>query len=304
MEIQTIQKILDHLRTADVEFDEPMTKHTTFRIGGNADMFVVPSEMELVPALTACIRNNIPYTVLGHGSNVLVSDLGIRGVTFVLGRPMSNLRMTSAGMVVSAGAPLGFCAQRAWEAGLTGLEFAAGIPGTIGGACVMNAGAYDSEMKDIVESVRVFDPADCRVKTLQASELDFSYRHSIIPEKNYVVIEATLKLAQGNPAEIRAKMDDYAARRKEKQPLNYPSAGSTFKRPEGNYAGKLIMDSNLRGFRIGDAQVSEKHCGFIVNRGHAMCADVLDVIGEVIDRVEECYGVKLEPEVKMIGEFT
>lgn len=302
-----LKQIIDGLesvcKTAKIKTGVPMEDYTSFQVGGPAEVFVAPDERDLLAILTFCIENNVNYTILGRGSNVLVSDKGINGVVIVVGKEMSEVLVSGTRVYAKAGALLSSVARSAVGNSLTGFEFAAGIPGTIGGACVMNAGAYDGEMKGVLESVRVFDPKDCKVKEISAEELELSYRHSIIPEKGYVVLEAVLNLSEGDVSEIQAKMDDFSKRRKEKQPLEYPSAGSTFKRPEGMFAGQLIQEAKLRGFCIGDAQVSEKHCGFIINKGRAQAADIRDLIYEVIDRVEEVHGVTLEPEVKMIGEF-
>lgn len=302
-----LKQIIDGLesvcKTAKIKTGVPMEDYTSFQVGGPAEVFVAPDERDLLAILTFCIENNVNYTILGRGSNVLVSDKGINGVVIVVGKEMSEVLVSGTRVYAKSGALLSSVARSAIGNSLTGFEFAAGIPGTIGGACVMNAGAYDGEMKGVLESVRVFDPKDCKVKEISAEELELSYRHSIIPEKGYVVLEAVLNLSEGDVSEIQAKMDDFSKRRKEKQPLEYPSAGSTFKRPEGMFAGQLIQEAKLRGFCIGDAQVSEKHCGFIINKGRAQAADIRDLIYEVIDRVEEVHGVTLEPEVKMIGEF-
>lgn len=286
-----LKQIIDGLesvcKTAKIKTGVPMEDYTSFQVGGPAEVFVAPDERDLLAILTFCIENNVNYTILGRGSNVLVSDKGINGVVIVVGKEMSEVLVSGTRVYAKAGALLSSVARSAVGNSLTGFEFAAGIPGTIGGACVMNAGAYDGEMKGVLESVRVFDPKDCKVKEISAEELELSYRHSIIPEKGYVVLEAVLNLSEGDVSEIQAKMDDFSKRRKEKQPLEYPSAGSTFKRPEGMFAGQLIQEAKLRGFCIGDAQVSEKHCGFIINKGRAQAADIRDLIYEVIDRVEE-----------------
>ena len=302
-----LEEIVDGLesvcKTTDIKTNVSMADYTTFNVGGPAEIFAMPDERDLVAILIYCIENKIPYIVLGHGSNVLVSDKGIKGVVLVVGKAMSDVVVSGTMVMAKAGALLSSVARSAVGNSLTGFEFAAGIPGTIGGACVMNAGAYDGEMKNVLESVRVFDPRDCKVKEFSAKDLELSYRHSIIPEKEYVVLEATLNLEVGDVKEIQDKMNDFAKRRKDKQPLEYPSAGSTFKRPEGYFAGQLIQEARLRGMCVGDAQVSDKHCGFVINRGNAVAADIRDLIYEVIERVEEVHGVTLEPEVKMIGDF-
>ena len=290
--------------------DEPMKKHTTFRIGGNADMFVSPA-IEQIPEIVALAKShNIPVTIIGNGSNLLVGDKGIRGLVLSIGKgadavEVSSVDKTAEGKVrlsVGAGALLSKVAAEALRNSLTGFEFAAGIPGTIGGAVVMNAGAYGGEIKDVLVSARVLTP-NGEILTLTRDELDLSYRHSCIPEKEYIVLDAELELVKGDETQIRAAMEDYKGRRIEKQPLEYPSAGSTFKRPEGYFAGKLIQDADLRGYRVGGAQVSEKHCGFVINADNATAQDVLTLIEDVKKKVYEEFQVELEPEVKMMGEF-
>ena len=241
-------------------------------------------------------------TVIGNGSNLLVGDGGIRGVVLEIGKQMSDVVIEGTVITAGAGAMLSSIASRAAAAELTGMEFASGIPGSLGGAVVMNAGAYGGEMKDILQKVTVLTP-DGTVQTLSVEELELSYRHSIIPEKGYLVISAVLKLEPGNADEIQSIMDDLKEKRVSKQPLEYPSAGSTFKRPEGYFAGKLIQDAGLRGFRVGGAQVSEKHCGFIINRDQATSTDICQLMQQVSEIVYEKFGVRLEPEVKKIGEF-
>ena len=293
--------------------DEPMKKHTTFRIGGNADMFVSPA-IEKIPEIVALAKaHNVPVTIIGNGSNLLVGDKGIRGLVLSIGKgadgietpdlvQMSTDVADKVCMTVGAGALLSKVAAEAARNSLTGFEFAAGIPGTIGGAVVMNAGAYGGEMKDVLVSVRVLSK-EGEVLTLTRDELDLSYRHSCIPENEYVVLDAVLELKKGDASQIKAAMEDYRGRRIDKQPLEYPSAGSTFKRPEGYFAGKLIQDAGLRGYRVGGAQVSEKHCGFVVNTDNATAQDVLQLIEDVKEKVYEEFQVELEPEVKMMGEF-
>ena len=300
------QEFCDKLKTivsADaILVNEPMSKHTTFRIGGNADVFVSP-EVSQVSALIALAKEyEVPVTVIGNGSNLLVGDKGIRGLVLSFGKEAEAIHLEGNRMTVAAGTILAKAAAEAARNSLTGLEFAAGIPGSLGGAIVMNAGAYGGEMKDVVISVKVLTPAG-EIKELSNEELELSYRHSCIPEKDYIVLEATLELEPGEESAIREKMADFKNRRVEKQPLEYPSAGSTFKRPEGYFAGKLIQDANLRGYQVGGAQVSEKHCGFVINKGNATAADVLQLIQDVKRIVYDTFQVELEPEVKMIGEF-
>lgn len=287
---------------AHVLVREPMSRHTTFRTGGPADLLVQPEAEQIAPILEVCRNEEIPWTVIGNGSNLLVGDGGIRGVVLEIGKQMSDIAIEGTVITAGAGAMLSSIASRAAAAELTGMEFASGIPGSFGGAVVMNAGAYGGEMKDILQKVTVLTP-DGTVQTLSVEELELSYRHSIIPEKGYLVISAVLKLQPGNADEIQSIMDDLKEKRVSKQPLEYPSAGSTFKRPEGYFAGKLIQDAGLRGFRVGGAQVSEKHCGFIINRDQATSTDICQLMQQVSEIVYEKFGVRLEPEVKKIGEF-
>ena len=283
--------------------NEPMSGHTTFRIGGAADYFVMPSDAgEIRRIVSLCRTDGVPYYVIGNGSNLLVGDKGYRGVIVQIYKNMNDIRVEGERLCVQAGALLSKAAAAAWEAGLTGLEFASGIPGTLGGAVRMNAGAYGGEMKQVLESAVVLTP-EGEVLTLPADEMKMGYRTSIVSKKDYIVLEAALSLERGDKNEIRARMDELKERRVAKQPLEYGSAGSTFKRPEGYFAGKLIEDAGLRGFRVGDAQVSEKHCGFVINLGGATAEDVVKLMDEVVRRVEEMSGVRLEPEVKRIGEF-
>ena len=287
---------------AHVLVREPMSRHTTFRTGGPADLLVQPEAEQIAPILEVCRNEEIPWTVIGNGSNLLVGDGGIRGVVLEIGKQMSDVVIEGTVITAGAGAMLSSIASRAAAAELTGMEFASGIPGSLGGAVVMNAGAYGGEMKDILQKVTVLTP-DGTVQTLSVEELELSYRHSIIPEKGYLVISAVLKLQPGHADEIQSIMDDLKEKRVSKQPLEYPSAGSTFKRPEGYFAGKLIQDAGLRGFRVGGALVSEKHCGFIINRDQATSTDICQLMQQVSEIVYEKFGVRLEPEVKKIGEF-
>ena len=291
------------LGSDNVKMQEPMKKHTTFRIGGPADYYLCPhSTEELQKILQICRENKMEFFVLGNGSNLLVSDKGYQGVVIQLWKNFSDIVTKEDTITVKAGARLSKVAAEALEEGLTGMEFASGIPGTIGGAVVMNAGAYGGEMKDIIKEVTVLTK-EGDILTISKAEMNFGYRTSVVKEKGYVVISVVLQLKKGDRAEIRKIMDDLKERRVTKQPLDMPSAGSTFKRPEGYFAGKLIMDTGLRGFSVGGAQISEKHCGFVVNKGDATAADVLGLIKEVQKRVQEKFGVTLEPEVKFLGEF-
>lgn len=286
----------------NIAVDEPMSRHTTFRIGGNADVFVSPEISQVSDILFLAKEYEIPVTIIGNGSNLLVGDKGIRGLVLSFGKEAEEITLNGTCMTIGAGTILAKAAAEAAKNGLTGLEFAAGIPGTLGGAIVMNAGAYDGEMKDVVISAKVMSSSG-EVLELSKEELDFSYRHSCIPEQGYIVLEATVELKRGEETAIREKMADFKNRRVDKQPLEYPSAGSTFKRPEGHFAGKLIQDAGLRGYTVGGAQVSEKHCGFVINKGDATAKDVCNLINSVKRIVYEKFQVELEPEVKMIGEF-
>ena len=299
--LSSISEIIDEKR---ILRNEPMKKHTTFRIGGPADVLVKPATItEIEQVLQCCEEQAVPYYVVGNGSNLLVGDEGIRGVVLQLGNDFSEVEVCEDDTIwVQAGCMLSKVANLAAAHALTGMEFAAGIPGTIGGAVMMNAGAYGGEMKDIIECVTLLTP-DREVLILPQDQMEFGYRESIVSKENYIVLEAKLRLQKGEPEAIEAKMKEYSEARRSKQPLEYPSAGSTFKRPEGYYAGKLIMDAGLAGYRVGDAQVSEKHCGFVINCGQATARDVTAVMNDVIHRVAEAYQVELEPEVRKIGEF-
>ena len=283
--------------------DEPMSRHTTFRTGGPADIYIEPSGVEeLKQVLDICREENVAYTIIGNGSNLLVGDGGYRGVLISFGKPFAQVTIEGAQVRTGAGALLSAVAKQVLNALLTGFEFAAGIPGTIGGAVVMNAGAYGGELCQVLREATVLTP-EGEVKTLPAEELELGYRTSCIQKNGYIVLEAVLQLQPGNADDIRAVMDALASKRREKQPLEYPSAGSTFKRPEGHFAGRLIQDAGLRGFRVGGAQVSEKHCGFVINRDHATSADILSLCRQVQEKVKAQFGVELELEVKLLGEF-
>lgn len=283
---------------------EPMKKHTTFRIGGPADYFLMPqSEKEAADAVAVCREEQVPYSIVGNGSNLLVSDSGYRGVVIQLYKEMSRVQTEGTHIYAQAGASLAKVAAAAMEAGLAGFEFAAGIPGTLGGACVMNAGAYGGEMKDVLANVTVLDESG-RIRKLAGSELELGYRTSIIAKKGYIVLGAEIELTRGNLDEIRGLMNELRDKRVSKQPLEYPSAGSTFKRPEGYFAGKLIQDAGLRGKQIGGAQVSEKHCGFIINRDHASAQDIWELCACVVNEVRAQFKVELEMEVRVLGRFS
>lgn len=286
-----------------IYLDEPMKKHTTFRVGGPADYFVTPSTVEEVKGIVAlCKKEDMPYYILGNGSNLLVGDSGYRGVMIQIYKEMSGIEVNGEIIRVQAGALLSKIGAAALEAELQGFEFAAGIPGTMGGAVVMNAGAYGGEMKDILVDATVLTQ-EGEVLVLKNEELELGYRTSIIAKKDYIVLEATVKLAKGDKEAIRGRMDELKIQRVTKQPLEYASAGSTFKRPTGYFAGKLIQDAGLRGFQVGGAQVSEKHCGFVINKENATAADIVELMKQVADKVYAEFGVTLEAEVKRIGEF-
>lgn len=297
------QKLTEWMPEERVKKEEPMRLHTTFRVGGPADLFVSPNSVEEVCKVTAlCREEGVPYYIMGNGSNLLVSDQGYRGVIIQFYKEMNDISVEGTLLRAQAGALLSAVANRALLESLTGFEFAAGIPGTLGGACVMNAGAYGGELKDVLKAVTVLTQ-EGEVLTLSNEELELGYRTSVIARKYYIVLEAEIALSEGKKEEIQAVMDDLKERRITKQPLEYPSAGSTFKRPEGYFAGKLIQDAGLRGFQVGGAQVSEKHCGFVINKDHATAAEIAELIRQVSEKVEAQFGVKLEPEVKRLGEF-
>ena len=282
--------------------DEPMSEHTTFAVGGPADVLILPESVkEMSLAIRAARRLELPVTVLGGGSNVLVRDGGIRGVVIQLNTMTKVLACHDRKILASAGYMLKDVCQFAQENSLTGIEFACGIPGTLGGAVFMNAGAYDGEMSHVVSRVRTVN-SEGGVHTNDAPNLGFSYRQSRFQKSQEFVVEVELTLRSGDPKEIQARMDDLMNRRRSKQPLEMHSAGSTFKRPPGYFAGTLIDQTGLKGLSCGDAQVSKKHAGFVVNTGHASARDVLNVIHEVQKRVEKAHGVHLEPEVRIIGE--
>ena len=299
-----IRKMFCDLLGEDRVFtEEAMSQHTTFKIGGPADYFLMPDKGEDVGrVIKICKEKEIPYFILGNGSNLLVGDGGYRGAVIQIYRNMSSVTVEGNEITAQAGALLSAVAAAAKNASLTGFEFAGGIPGTIGGAVVMNAGAYGGEKKDVLTEVTVMN-AEGDIFTLPTEELELGYRTSIIKTAGYIVLEAKIRLKEGDPEVIRETMKDLTIRRTTKQPLEYPSAGSTFKRPEGYFAGKLIMDSGLAGYQVGGAQVSEKHCGFVINAGDATARDVRTLMDNVRDIVYKKYGVTLEPEVKFLGEF-
>lgn len=283
--------------------DEPMKKHTTFRIGGPAKLFIIPQSVEMLKdVLTYCKDNKINTFILGNGSNLLVSDKGFDGVVVQLYKNMNEITREGNSFRISSGALLSQVASKACEAGLTGFEFASGIPGTVGGAVIMNAGAYGGEMSQVITEVTVLTK-ELEVVVLKKEELFFGYRDSSIARMEAIVLEAVITLKEGNTQEIREVMNELATKRKEKQPLEFPSAGSTFKRPEGNYAGKLIMEAGFRGYSVGGAKVSDKHCGFVVNAGNATAADVMELTKKIKEKVLKDTDIELELEVKLLGEF-
>lgn len=287
----------------DILLNEPMYKHTTFRVGGEAQCFVRISNTEQLMKLVPYFKMvEVPYFVVGNGSNLLVGDRGYEGVILQMGNKMNTITVDGTHISAGAGALLSQVAKCAQENGLTGLEFASGIPGTLGGGIVMNAGAYDGEMKQVVEMVTVMNEQG-EIMELDSETMEFGYRTSIIKNRPFIVLKCMLNLKYGDKDKIMARMEELSIKRKEKQPLEFASAGSTFKRPEGYFAGKLIMDAGLRGYSVGGARVSEKHCGFIINTGRATAADIAEVIREVQERVNDKFGVMLETEVIFLGDF-
>lgn len=287
----------------NVRRQEPMSLHTTFRIGGPADLFVTPGSIQAVAdSIRICKDTQTPYAVIGNGSNLLVSDTGYRGVIIQIGRNLNQVSVNGEEIRAQAGAMLSVIAKTALSESLTGFEFASGIPGTLGGAAVMNAGAYGGEMKDVLTEVTVLT-REGEIRMVPAEKLEMGYRTSLAAKNGWIILEAVLKFQKGDAEAIRGRMEELKMQRVTKQPLDLPSAGSTFKRPEGYFAGKLIMDAGLRGFTVGGAQISEKHCGFVVNKGGATAEDVRNLICAVQKKVQEEAGVKLEPEVKFLGEF-
>ena len=287
----------------NILLEEPMHKHTTFRVGGPAEVFVTVENKEQLEKIIKYLNLvERPYFILGNGSNLLVGDKGYRGVIIRLGGEFNTLKTEGTLLTAGASVLLSAAARAAMENGLTGMEFASGIPGSIGGGVKMNAGAYDGEMRQIVESVQVMYKVGS-ILDLDNETMEFGYRNSVIKNRPYVVLQVSLRLQPGNREEILARMNELAARRKEKQPLEFASAGSTFKRPEGYFAGKLIQDAGLKGYRVGDAMVSEKHSGFVINAGAATASQVRQLMQDVDAIVYEKFQVHLEPEVRMIGEF-
>ncbi len=296
--VEALQKFVPR---ENIRLQEPMAGHTTFRIGGPADCFVELENGEQLKKLRRYLElTGLSFFVLGNGSNVLVSDSGYKGIVLQIGPRMNSVRVEGNRIVAEAGATLAQVARAAMEHGLTGLEFASGIPGTVGGGVVMNAGAYGRELCQVVTQVNVVS-RDGELLELDNETMEFGYRTSVIRKSSFIVTEVTFCLEPGDRDVIKGKMEELSARRREKQPLEYPSGGSTFKRPEGHFAGQLIMEAGFRGFQIGGARVSEKHCGFVVNTGNATARDVRDVIDRIQTRVKEQFGVELEPEIIFLG---
>lgn len=286
-----------------IKTNELLSEYTTFKIGGAADYIVEPENAEqIADIIRLCKEYDIPYFILGNGSNILASDEGFHGMIIHILSAMSKITVEGNNIIAQAGASLIKTARTARDNGLKGMEFASGIPGTVGGAVYMNAGAYGGEMKQIVSSVRALDTQG-RIYDMSCEAMDFSYRHSIAETNELIITEVTFRLEKGDVSEIDNEMKRLLETRRNKQPLEYPSAGSTFKRPEGYFAGKLIMDAGLRGYSVGDAQISEKHCGFVINKGAATANNVMELVNNVKIKVYEQSGVNLEMEIKTLGEF-
>ncbi len=289
------------LSKEQIFINEPMKKHTTFKIGGNADILILPYTLEqIIECIQICEQNNIEYYVIGNGSNLLVSDKGFRGVIIKLFKNFNKIDLDKNIIKVQSGATLSAIAKKAYDNSLKGFEFASGIPGTIGGGVCMNAGAYGGELKDVIKQVTVLE--DNKVTILNNKQCEFEYRNSKILKNKLIVLEVLIELEQGNKDEILAKMKENNKIRNEKQPVEYPSAGSTFKRPPNNFAGKLIMEAGLAGKTIGGACISKKHCGFIINNGNATCKDVLELADFACKQVKDKFNINLEKEIRVIGE--
>lgn len=301
-EVLKLKNLFNNIYSEDeIKINELMKEHVNFKVGGPADILLIPSKAEqIIESIKVCKDNNIPYFVIGNGSNLLVKDGGIRGVVIKL-TELTNLEVNETEIKADCGVMLKNLSDKALENSLTGLEFACGIPGTVGGAVFMNAGAYDGEIKNVIKEAQVMTSSG-EIVTMSKDELELGYRTSKVMKDNLIVISATFKLEKGSKKEIKDKIDDFTQRREEKQPLEYPSAGSTFKRPEGYFAGKLIQDSGLKGYSIGGAAVSSKHSGFVINKGNATAKDILDLIAYIQKEVKRQFGVELHPEVRIIGE--
>lgn len=285
----------------DIKIDEKLSEYVNFKIGGPADILLIPNSKEqVIKSIKICKENNIPFYLIGNGSNILVRDGGFRGVVLSL-KNVKNIYVDGEKIEAECGVMLKEVSDKAIENSLTGFEFACGIPGTIGGAVFMNAGAYDGEISKVIESAEVIDE-NCNIIRLSREELDFGYRSSLVMKKGYTVLSAVFKLEKGQVKTIKELIEDLTNKRESKQPLEYPSAGSTFKRPTGYFAGKLIQDAGLKGYSIGGAAVSEKHSGFVINKGNATAKDITDLIKHIQDEVKKQFGVDLHPEVRIIGE--
>lgn len=296
------QQLKGQIASENIRLKEPMSQHTSFRVGGPADVMVLPeTDRQIITTVEICRKNSCPYFIMGNGTNLLVRDGGYRGVIVKTAANMKDCRIEGENVSGQSGILLSTLSKLVMEESLEGFEFASGIPGTLGGAVAMNAGAYGGEIKDSLEWARVINP-DGDIMTYTRDKLELGYRTSIIQRNDLIVLDCGLKLRKGNRDAIEKKINEYTSMRKAKQPLALPSAGSTFKRPEGYYAGKLIEDAGLRGFRIGHAQVSEMHCGFIVNVGNATANDIIALINHVKKEVKEKFNVELQPEVKVIGQ--
>lgn len=305
MKDQFYEDLIQILQESQIKLHERLENHTSLHIGGEADYLVTPSSVEEIKAIICfCKQKELPFYIIGNGSNLLVSDLGYRGLILKLGDNFSRIWVNEDGNVkAQSGVLLSKLAHEVANHSFTGFEFAAGIPGTLGGAVTMNAGAYDGDMKQCIVGAKVMDK-DGVIYHLTIEELELGYRSSILQKKDYIVLEAEMKFDKGEQSKILAKIKELNSLRREKQPLDKYSAGSTFKRPQGHYAGKLIFDAGLRGYEVGGAAVSEKHCGFVINKGNATAKDFMKLIQDVIQIVDKKYSVRLEPEVKFLGEFT
>lgn len=300
--VETFNIFNEFIKVGEVLLDEPMKNHTSFKIGGPVDILVMPGSIEeIAQSIKTCNEHNLKYQVIGNGSNLLVSDRGIRGIVIKISEILNDVRVEDNKVIAQAGVLLSKVSKVALKHSLTGLEFASGIPGSLGGAITMNAGAYGPEMKDVVTKVKCVDTSGNIVEYTN-EEMNFGYRHSRVQEEQLLVVEVEMELEKGSYEDIKAYMDELTEKRTSKQPLHLPSAGSTFRRPEGHYAGKLIEDAGLKGLRLGDAQVSEKHCGFVVNVGNATAEEVLNLIEVIQKTVKDKYGVDLQTEVKTIGD--
>ncbi|MCM8710159.1 UDP-N-acetylmuramate dehydrogenase [Clostridium sp. SYSU_GA19001] len=291
------------LSSEDVVIDEPMKNHTSFKVGGPADILVTPENYdEVVKIIKLCNDKNVPYYIVGKGSNLLVKDGGFRGVVIKLTK-LDNIKVDNNKIIVQCGAELCKVSDAALKNSLTGFEFACGIPGTVGGAVTMNAGAYNGEISQVIQSALVADK-EGNLITLNKEQLELGYRMSAVQKYGYTVLEVTFELSKGDYSKIKERIDDLTRRREEKQPLEYPSAGSTFKRPEGHFTGKLIEDCALKGYKLGGAQISDKHAGFVINKENATAKDILNLIEYIQATVKERFNVDLHPEVRIIGEET